>query len=99
MASGSAGCHLRRLRRTAIGSFTDAQAVAPKDLGPSHLLSPADALRDYPSGTVDGAELQSVTHGREITAQHEGAWRVLDPTGALVAVYEGPSPAVVVAPA
>ena len=93
------GAHLRRLRRTAIGSFTDAQAVALKDLGPTHLLTPADALRDYPSGIVDGPELQSVMHGRDITTQHSGAWRVLDATGALLAVYEGSRPAVVVSPA
>lgn len=92
------GAHLRKLRRTAIGSFTDAQAVVLHDVGPSHLLTPADALRDYPSATVDDAEAQSVMHGREIGAQHEGAWRVLGPTGDLLAVYEGSRPAVVIAP-
>jgi tRNA pseudouridine55 synthase len=93
------GAHLRNLRRTAIGSFTEAQAVVLHDLGPAHLLTPAEAMRDYPSGTVGDAEAQAVAYGREIAAQHPGPWRVLDATGTLLALYEGPKPAVVVAAA
>ena len=44
------GAHLRDLRRTAIGSFTEAEA-APPDA--AELLPPAEALRDYERIVVD----------------------------------------------
>ena len=48
------GAHLRNLRRTAIGSFTLAEARPPDAVGVgSTLLTPAEALRDYPAVTLD----------------------------------------------
>ena len=83
------GAHLRRLRRTACGSFTDAEARPPDEAG---LLTMADALRDYPRVAVDEASVTRVRHGQRLplTAawQGEGPWAVLDPAGELVAVYE-----------
>jgi tRNA pseudouridine55 synthase len=93
------GAHLRDLRRTAIGSFTLEDATALDLLDTSHVLHPADALRDYPSATVDERERDDVAHGRKIAARHDGPWRVLDAAGELLAVYEGARPAVVTAPA
>ena len=93
------GAHLRTLRRTAIGSFTLADATPLDGLDDSHVLAPVDALRDYPSATIDGDELVAVGHGRPIEARHDGPWRALGADGDLLAVYEGARAAVVVKPA
>jgi tRNA pseudouridine55 synthase len=92
------GAHLRNLRRTAIGSFTLADATPLDALEAAHVVAPADALRDYPAATIEGDELVAVGHGRPISAAHDGAWRVLAPDGDLLAVYEGSRPSVVIKP-
>lgn len=88
------GAHLRNLRRTAIGSFTLAEA---RPLEALELLPTAVALRDFPSVTVDetlaarianGAVLQRVELGATV-AEGGGPWAVLGPSGDLLAVYEG----------
>jgi len=82
------GAHLRNLRRTACGSFDEAQAMAPDQ---ASLLTMADALRDYSSVTVDAATVALVRNGRKLPVddrwQGDGPWAVLDEAGALVAVY------------
>ncbi len=101
------GAHLRNLRRTAIGSFTLADAHPLEAL---ELLPPAVALRDFPSVTVDDALAARITNGAvlerselaEAVAVGDGPWAVLTPAGELLAVYEGRDatrvkPAVVVA--
>lgn len=100
------GAHLRNLRRTAIGSFTLAEAHWLEDLV---VLTPAAALRDYAAVTVDDEVAAAVRHGKVLEADvlgatGEGPWAVLDATGALLAVYERHKgttvkPAVVVASA
>jgi len=90
------GAHLRNLRRTAIGSFTLADATPLDGLTPADAVSPAEALRDYPVSTVDAATADAVSHGKSIEAAHEGPWRVLDEAGNLLAVYEAGRPAVVI---
>ncbi|HEV7886140.1 MAG TPA: tRNA pseudouridine(55) synthase TruB [Acidimicrobiales bacterium] len=93
------GAHLRGLRRTAIGSFTLDQAAWLDDL---RVLGPAEAMRDYPSITV---EEESVKDGRILDVDLAGPTAVLAASdGRLLAVYEphGPGrskPAVVLAPA
>lgn len=90
------GAHLRRLRRTAIGSFTVAEArslEALADVGTAAVMPPAEALRDYARLVVDPATAEAVAHGRPlergVLGRHEsGPWAVLDRTGALLAVYE-----------
>jgi tRNA pseudouridine55 synthase len=84
------GAHLRRLRRTAIGSFDEAEAV-PVDA--IELITPAEGLRDYPAVTVDAGTAVLVGHGRvlprrDLGVRGDGPWRVLDADGALRAVYE-----------
>jgi len=88
--------HLRALRRSAIGSFSVERAV-PLDVleqdPSSAVLTPADALRDYPALMVDAADAASVGHGRALPAERvavtdAGPWRVVDATGALLAMYE-----------
>lgn len=83
------GAHLRRLRRTACGSFTEAEAQAPDQV----TLRPlAEALRDYEQVRVDAATVALVRNGRSLATDDgwrgEGPWAVLDPAGELVAVYE-----------
>ncbi len=84
------GAHLRNLRRTAIGSFTLAEA---DHLEARALLSPADALRDLPGVRVDAEVAAAVAHGKVLPADvlgaaGEGPWPVLGPDGDLPAVYQ-----------
>ena len=87
------GAHLRSLRRTAVGSFTLDEACSLDALDASRLLAPAEALRDLSCVTVDDALAASVRHGSVLPVTEFGAggeppWAVLDPSGALLAVYE-----------
>ena len=87
------GAHLRDLRRTAIGSFTVAEAVALDALTPERLLPPAAALRDLGTVTVDEATAADVGHGKvleraQLGVTGDGPWPVLDEAGTLLAVYE-----------
>ncbi len=101
------GAHLRDLRRTAIGSFTLDDAHALASISPESLISPAEALRDYPSIPVTESERLDVGHGKVLTRDErfdgEGPWAMLDADGRLLAIYaahRGASvkPEVVVAP-
>lgn len=84
------GAHLRRLRRTACGSFTADEATSPDE---PHLLTLREALRDVPALVVDEATAGLVGHGRALDravvgAAGDGPWAVVGPTGDLLAVYE-----------
>jgi tRNA pseudouridine55 synthase len=101
------GAHLRDLRRTAVGSFTEADAHPLSSIGTDVLLTPAEALRDYPSVVVDEAGRLAVGHGKVLPVDcgfvGDGPWRVLDGSGRLLAVYGAHragtvKPEVVVAP-
>jgi tRNA pseudouridine55 synthase len=84
------GAHLRNLRRTAIGSFTEADATSPDE---APLLPPAEALRDYTRIEVDAATAGLVAHGRVLPAfAGPPPWALLGPDGALLAVYEPHGP-------
>lgn len=94
------GAHLRDLRRRAIGSFTEAEAVPVGALGPERLCPPAEALRHLASVTVDDRGEQAVVHGKVLPVEAlgvagEGPWRVLDADGRLLAVYESHRPGTV----
>jgi tRNA pseudouridine55 synthase len=93
------GAHLRNLRRTAIGSFTLADAHPLEELDESLVLPAAEALRDYPFVEVDAEQLVLVGHGRPLAGLPAGTVGVRDGDGGLVAVYEDGRPAVVLAPA
>ena len=93
------GAHLRNLRRTAVGSFTVAEAQPP---GSCELMSPLEALRDYPRVDVDAPTADMVRHGSVLDRfDGDGPWAVVDNGGALLAVYElfgtAAKPAVVIA--
>ncbi len=84
------GAHLRRLRRTAVGSFVLADAVALESLGLEHVLPPAVALRGYPVESVDAEVAAAVAHGAVLDKAWagDGPWAVVDADGGLLAVYE-----------
>ena len=93
------GAHLRNLRRTAVGSFGVDEAQPPDQC---ELMSPLEALRDYARVDVDGPTADMVRHGRVLDRfDGDGPWAVVDPEGALLAVYEPfgetAKPAVVIA--
>ncbi|HEY6531022.1 MAG TPA: tRNA pseudouridine(55) synthase TruB [Acidimicrobiales bacterium] len=101
------GAHLRALRRTAIGSFTLADAHPLAEVSPEVVLTPAEAMRDYPNVVVDDAEAVDVGHGKVLTRDDrwpgDGPWCVVDTTTRLLAVYgahrgDTVKPDVVVAP-
>ncbi|MDP9464116.1 MAG: tRNA pseudouridine(55) synthase TruB [Actinomycetota bacterium] len=93
------GAHLRNLRRTAVGSFDESEARSP---GECELITPVEALRDYPRVTVDEATADMIRHGRVLDRfAGDGPWAVVDGAGSLLAVYESfgaaAKPAVVIA--
>jgi tRNA pseudouridine55 synthase len=84
------GAHLRNLRRTAIGSFTEAEADRLDDL---IVRPPAEAMRDYPTVVVDDDLSRAVGFGKVLPAEvlgaaGDGPWAVQDEQGTLLAVYE-----------
>ena len=103
------GAHLRRLRRTAIGSFGLDEAHPVEDLSFDLVLTPAEAMRDYPAVTAGPEVAAAVSHGSALSLDRlgvggEGPWAVRDESGRLLAVYERAGgerarPAVVLAPA
>jgi tRNA pseudouridine55 synthase len=91
------GAHLRNLRRTHVGSFQADGADAPgtEGFGTRPLLTPAEALRDYPSLTIDPALVTQVRNGVVLDPSQFGNtltsgrhWCLIDPNGDLLAVYE-----------
>jgi tRNA pseudouridine55 synthase len=87
------GAHLRRLRRTAIGEFTIADAHPVDTLTVDEVLPPAEAMRGYPRVAVDATLVADVRHGKVLAASALGAdgagpWAVVDADGTLLAVYE-----------
>ncbi|MDP1806152.1 MAG: hypothetical protein Q8K72_13355, partial [Acidimicrobiales bacterium] len=97
------GAHLRRLRRTAVGRFSE--GVSLDELGPEHVLAPAAAVAHLAPVTVEPGLAEAVSYGKvlDVDWAGEGPWAVLDAGGALLAVYERYAdgrvkPAVVLAP-
>ena len=94
------GAHLRNLRRSAVGSFTEAEAHGLEDL---QLLDAAEAMRDDERVTVPDDTAALVRNGRALDRfEGEGPWAVCDERGDLLAMYEAQGerakPAVVLAP-
>ncbi|MEO6121403.1 MAG: tRNA pseudouridine(55) synthase TruB [Acidimicrobiales bacterium] len=94
------GAHLRNLRRTAIGSFTAGHQLDA--LSPELVLTPAEALRDYPRLVVDEAGAAEVGFGRSLPLPAgplaAGPHAVVDTSGTLIAVYTAGRPDVVLPP-
>jgi tRNA pseudouridine55 synthase len=101
------GAHLRRLRRTAVGSFgldetrsLEQIAALVDELGNPRqeglLLSCAEALREIEKVTVDAETSAKVAQGTVFEPERfsltgPGPWAMLDQEGALLAVYELPA--------
>ena len=80
------GAHLRRLRRTASGGFTETDA---RPLDALELLPVKAAVRDMAQVAVDAATAGRVAHGAVLPRPAgDGPWAVLAPDGELLAVYE-----------
>jgi tRNA pseudouridine55 synthase len=81
------GAHLRGLRRTAVGSFTAAEA---RPLDALELLAPRTAVRDLGAVTVDPETAARIVHGAVLDrpAGGLGPWAMVDGDGELLAVYE-----------
>jgi tRNA pseudouridine55 synthase len=87
------GAHLRRLRRTAVGEFSVAEAQLVEKLGVEAVLPPVEAMRGYPPVAVDEAVAGDVRHGKVLEAaalavDGDGPWAIVDMAGDLLAVYE-----------
>jgi tRNA pseudouridine55 synthase len=101
--------HLRTLRRVAVGSFRDSDAIALEDVSADCVLPCRELVRDMPSAEIAGDELAAVQHGRSVERSilklaGDGPWALVGPDGELVAVGEPRGsdkvrPAVVLAPA
>jgi tRNA pseudouridine55 synthase len=103
------GAHVANLRRTRIGSFGAADMHQLDAIGPDQLLTPAQALRDLDTVTVDAGTAASIRTGLPLDrvplgAVGDGPWAMLNEAGELLAVYEATGsdrirPAVVLAAA
>lgn len=84
------GAHLHGLRRTAIGTFTEADAAPLEEV---QLRPAAEFLRDLGLIEVDDQTALDVRYGRvvdvtRIGVEHAGPYPLIDGTGELLAVYE-----------
>ena len=101
-AALSCGAHLIALRRTAIGSYSVDDAVAPDRAGEPLPLDAA--VGHLPRLDLDADEAVAASHGRPLgPAGLTGPYGVFGPDGLLIGVYEddGPRarPQVILAPA
>jgi len=83
--------HLRALRRVAVGSFTDAEAIDLDAVSPVAVHPCLELVRDLPRAEASGALLAALRHGRPLERQAlglagEGPWAVVGPEGELAAV-------------
>jgi len=82
------GAHLRMLRRTAIGSHTEAQALPLEE---AQIISLPAGLVDYTAVEIDDDLVTRVRHGQRLPEEllpGDGPWPLVDPNGELVAVHE-----------
>ena len=80
------GAHLRNLRRTSIGDFTEHDALAPEQV---KLLEPITALRSMTKVIADEATATAIRNGRSLPVwPGSSPWAVVNEQGALLAVYE-----------
>ena len=101
-AALGSGAHLIQLRRTAIGPFLVADAIAPKDA--TSPLPLETAVRHLPRLELDPEEAVAASHGRPLApAGLAGPYAVVGPDGRLIGVYEDEAtlsrPQVILAPA
>jgi tRNA pseudouridine55 synthase len=86
------GAHLRNLRRTGVGPFTEADAHLLEGIGPQAVLPPAEAVRHLTAVTVDAEVATLIGRGLpldrvSVGASGPGPWAMIR-DGELLAVYE-----------
>lgn len=90
------GAHLRRLRRLAVGTLTEQQALSLEriaELGPAAVLAPSACVSALPQRVLESEELiKSVRSGRPLPAgsleePSSGPHALVLPGGELLAVY------------
>jgi tRNA pseudouridine55 synthase len=101
--------HLRNLRRIAVGSFREDEALPLAALLPGHVRPMAQLVRDCAAVTVEADLSRAVRFGKvldrgELGVAGDGPWAVLGEDGELLAMYEAHraervKPAVVLRPA
>jgi len=101
--------HLRTLRRVAVGSFHDVDALSLDQVSPAMLRPCLDLVRDLPCVEVGDEFVEAIAFGRlldrsAVRVAGEGPWAVVGPSGDLVAVCQARGtdrihPVVVLAPA
>jgi tRNA pseudouridine55 synthase len=94
------GAHVSWLRRTAVGPWTDDQAVPLDSLDQSFLLPPIAALPWMERVTVSQETALAVGHGKvleeaAIGPAGSGPWSVVSSSGELLAVYQRHRPGLV----
>jgi tRNA pseudouridine55 synthase len=91
------GAHLVALRRLGSGRFSTEEARTLGEIEElvdagrleDALLTPAEALADYPAVTLDEGDAQAISHGRPLPPTgKEGPVAALAPDGTLLAVVE-----------
>ncbi len=90
------GAHLRQLRRTAVGPWTEGNATALSAVAPQDVIPPAAALPWLGRVVVDQVRAGEVVNGRVLDrdvlaplgATGDGPWLVIGPEGNLLAVYQ-----------
>lgn len=78
------GAHVSALRRTRVGAFTDAEAIAVSDVS-EEVLRPMDAaVGGYPRRSVDEAGARALVHGKPLEPGGiDGVYAVYGPDGLL----------------
>ena len=87
------GAHIGSLRRTAIGSFGEADLRPIDRIDHDAILTPAQAMRDLDFVVVGTEFATAVEHGLALDrvpvgAVGDGPWAMIDDRGTLLAVYE-----------
>lgn len=87
------GAYLRALRRVAVGSFRDSEAIPLEQVGPEKIRPSSELVRDLSPVTAPDELVVALSHGRGVERSAlgvtgDGPWAVLDAAGILVAICE-----------
>ena len=89
------GGHVRHLRRTSVGPWSEAMSTPLDLLSAGAVIQPAASLPWLPAVVVDEERAAEVANGRVLEldrfgppGESDGPWRVLGPGGELIAIYQ-----------
>lgn len=84
------GAHLTALRRTRVGPFDVAGAVALEILRPEHVRAPEESVAGYPRRSIDADEVRALVHGKPLSpAGIEGIYAAFGPEGLVAMMRDG----------